>query len=150
MNWYWGCLSTRIAFETKNIEDPILKLRKSIHILTTLPHPEMDSLISNEPALKEIIINESSKALITKDVEEENKVGVFSVYKGLVGDVAQIIKEVKPDYPFANMLASSMIEGSNQQHFFAMHLPKLTNIKEEVDFVETFYADLIFKTLKNE
>jgi hypothetical protein len=26
----------------------------------------------------------------------------------------------------------------------------LTNIKEEVDFVETFYADLIFKTLKNE
>ncbi|MEN9399929.1 MAG: hypothetical protein RL632_1030 [Bacteroidota bacterium] len=148
INWYWGCVATRIALETKNIEDPIVKLRKSIHILTALPNPEIDSLISNEQALKEIIINESSKALITKDVDEENKVGVFSVYKALVGNVAQLMNEVNPDYPYPNMLASSMIEGSNQQRFFAMHLPKLTNIQEDVDFVETFYVDLIFKTLK--
>jgi AcrR family transcriptional regulator len=148
INCYWGCVSTRILLETKNIEDPVVKLRKAIHILTALPNPEIDSLISNELALKEIIINESSKALITKDVDEENKVGVFSVYKGLVGNVAAIIKEVNPDYAYPNMLASSMIEGSNQQRFFALHLPRLTNVCENEDFVESFYEDLIFKTLK--
>jgi len=147
INWYWGCLATRIVLETKNIEDPIVKLRKTIHILTAMPNPEIDSLISNELALKEIIINESSKALITKDVDEENKVGVFSVYKELVENVAQIMNEVNPIYPYPNMLASSMIEGSNQQRFFAMHLPRLTNIHHNEDFVESFYENLIFKTL---
>jgi AcrR family transcriptional regulator len=147
INWYWGCLATRIALETKNIENPIVKLRKTIHILTAMPNPEIDSLISNELALKEIIINESSKALITKDVDEENKVGVFSVYKALVANVAQIMNEVNPVYPYPNMLASSMIEGSNQQRFFAMHLPRLTNVHQNEDFVESFYENLIFKTL---
>ncbi len=147
INWYWGCLATRITLETKNIEEPRLKLRKTIHILTALPNPETDSLISNELALKEIIINESSKAIITKDVDEENKVGVFSVYKELVKKVAETINLVNPTYPYPNMLASSMIEGSNQQRFFALHLPRLTNVHENVDFVESFYEDLIFKTL---
>jgi AcrR family transcriptional regulator len=147
INCYWGCLATRIALETKNIEEPRLKLRKTIHILTAMPNPEIDSLFSNELALKEIIINESSKALITKDVDEENKVGVFSVYKELVKNVAETINLVNPTYPYPNMLASSMIEGSNQQRFFAIHLPRLTNVHENVDFVESFYEDLIFKTL---
>jgi AcrR family transcriptional regulator len=148
INWYWGCIATRIALETKNIELPEQKLKKTIHILTALPNPETDSLISNELALKEIIINESAKVLITKDVDEENKVGVFSVYKALVSNVAAIINEVNSDYIYPNMLASSMIEGSNQQRFFAAHLPRLTNVKDDSDFVETFYLDLIFKTLK--
>ena len=134
--------------ETKNIEQPEQKLQKTIHILTALPNPEIDSLFSNELALKEIIINESAKVLITKDVDEENKVGVFSVYKALVSNVAAVINEVNRDYPYPNMLASSMIEGSNQQRFFAAHLPKLTNVNVDNDFIESFYTDLIFKTLK--
>jgi hypothetical protein len=40
-----------------------------------------------------------------------------------------------------------MIEGSNQQRFFAAHLPRLTNVKDDSDFVESFYTDIIFKTL---
>jgi hypothetical protein len=134
--------------ETKNIDLPEQKLKKTIHILTALPNPETDSLISNELALKNIIINESSKVLITKDVDEENKDGVFSVYKALVSNVAAIINEVNSDYKYPNMLASSMIEGSNQQRFFADHLPNLTNAKDDSNFVESFYTDIIFKTLK--
>lgn len=148
INWYWGCIATRITLETRNIEHPEQKLKKTIHILTALPNPETESLISNELALKQIIINESAKVLITKDVEEENKVGVFSVYKALVSNVAAIINEVNNEYAYPNMLASSMIEGSNQQRFFAAHLPKLTNVKDDTDFVESFYTDLIFNTLK--
>jgi hypothetical protein len=48
------------------------------------------------------------------------------------------------------MLVSNMIEGSNQQRFFAEHLPKLTNSRKEVDLVEDFYMDLVFKTLRND
>jgi AcrR family transcriptional regulator len=148
INWYWGCVATRILFETRNIDDPEIKLKKAIHILTALPNPEIDSLLSNEQALKSIVINESSKVVITKDVDIENKVGVFSVYKSVVNEVADVIKEINAEYPYPNMLVSSMIEGSNQQRFFADHLPNLTNIKRDVDFVEAFYLDLVFKTIK--
>jgi hypothetical protein len=48
------------------------------------------------------------------------------------------------------MLVTSMIEGSNQQHFFAEHLPRLTNAEVEKDFVEVFYQELIFKTIQND
>jgi hypothetical protein len=46
------------------------------------------------------------------------------------------------------MLVSSMIEGSNQQRFFADHLPRLTNSSKGKDNVELFYLDLVFKTIK--
>jgi AcrR family transcriptional regulator len=148
INWYWGCIATRILFETRNIDSSEIKLKKAIHILTALPNPEIDSLFSHEQALKNIVINESSKVVLTKDVDIENKIGVFSVYKSVVNSVAEMIVDINKDYPYPNMLVSSMIEGSNQQRFFAEHLPKLTNIKNDRDFVEAFYLDLVFKTIQ--
>jgi hypothetical protein len=48
------------------------------------------------------------------------------------------------------MLVSAMIEGSNQQRFFEVHLPGLTNQMPGTDSVEEFYKDLVFKVLLNE
>ena len=148
VNWYWGCVATRLMFETNNIEDPEIKLKKVIHILTALPDPEKESLMQNEQKLKQLVINESNKVVLTKEVDEENKSGIFSVYKSIVNSVVDIIKIINEDYPFPNMLVSSMIEGSNQQRFFADHLPRLTNSSKGKDNVELFYLDLVFKTIK--
>jgi hypothetical protein len=104
----------------------------------------------NEFLLKKIVINEASKVIQTKEVDNENKDGVFTLYKNVVFTVANMINEVSPDYRFPNMLVTSMIEGSNQQHFFAEHLPRLTNAEVEKDFVEVFYQELIFKTIQND
>lgn len=150
VNWYWGCVATRLMFETNNIEDPEIKLKKVIHILTALPDPEKESLMQNEQKLKQLVINESNKVVLTKEVDEENKSGIFSVYKSIVNSVVDLIKIINEDYPFPNMLVSSMIEGSNQQRFFADHLPRLTNSSKGKDNVELFYLDLVFKTIKNE
>jgi hypothetical protein len=97
-----------------------------------------------------LVINEASKVIQTKDVDSENKNGVFALYKNVVENVARIIIEIAPSYKFPNMLVTSMIEGSNQQHFFAEHLPKLTNSEVEKDFVELFYQELIFKTIQHD
>jgi hypothetical protein len=148
VNWYWGCVATRLMFETNNIEDPEIKLKKVIHILTALPDPEKESLMQNEQKLKQLVINESNKVVLTKEVDEENKSGIFSVYKSIVNSVVDLIKIINEDYPFPNMLVSSMIEGSNQQRFFANHLPRLTNSSKGKDNVELFYLDLVFKTIK--
>jgi AcrR family transcriptional regulator len=150
INWYWSCIATRLLFETSNISDSLLKLQKAIHILTTIPNPQKENILMNEILLKKLVINEASKVIQTKDVDSENKNGVFALYKNVVENVARIIIEIAPTYKFPNMLVTSMIEGSNQQHFFAEHLPKLTNSEVEKDFVELFYQELIFKTIQHD
>ncbi|MEY4522342.1 MAG: hypothetical protein RIT10_1527 [Bacteroidota bacterium] len=150
INWYWSCIATRLLFETSNISDSLLKLQKAIHILTTIPNPQKENILMNEILLKKLVINEASKVIQTKDVDSENKNGVFALYKNVVENVARIIIEIAPSYKFPNMLVTSMIEGSNQQHFFAEHLPKLTNSEVEKDFVELFYQELIFKTIQHD
>lgn len=147
-NWYWGCIATRLLFETNNISDPEIRLRKAIHILTSFPNPEKESLLKNELLLKQIVINEAIKVVFTKEVDEENQIGIFGIYKDVVDTVAAIIKEINKEYPYPNMLVSNMIEGSNQQRFFAEHLPRLTNSRMESDLVEDFYMDLVFKTIQ--
>jgi AcrR family transcriptional regulator len=149
INWYWSCIATRLLFETSNIQDPIVRLQKAIHILTALPNPEEEQLLTNEIYLKQIVINEASKAFLTKEVDGENKDGAFSVYKTVVSDVAQIIHRINPNYSYPNMLVTTVIEGSNQQRYFAQHLPKLTNSSTECDFVEQFYQDMIFKAIQH-
>jgi AcrR family transcriptional regulator len=147
-NWYWGGIATRLLFETNNISNPNERLKKAIHILTSFPDPSKDSLFKDEQILKRIVINEAIKGVITKEVDQDNQVGIFSIYKDVVNSVVDIIVEINPKYPFPNMLVSSMIEGSNQQRFFAEHLPRLTNSRKEEDLVEDFYMDLVFKTIK--
>jgi AcrR family transcriptional regulator len=149
INWYWSCIATRMLFETSNIQDPTLKLKKAIHILTAIPNPQAEQILANEIFLKEIIINEAWKAFLTKEIDVENKDGVFSVYKSVVNNVVQMIQTINPDYPYPNMLVTTVIEGSNQQRFFGQHLPKLTNSSSEVDFVEQFYQDMIFKAIQH-
>lgn len=149
INWYWSCIATRMLFETSNIQDPTLKLKKAIHILTAIPNPQAEQILANEIFLKEIIINEAWKAFLTKEIDSENKDGVFSVYKSVVNNVVQMIQTINPDYPYPNMLVTTVIEGSNQQRFFGQHLPKLTNSSSEVDFVEQFYQDMIFKAIQH-
>lgn len=149
INWYWSCIATRLLFETSNIQDPFVRLQKAIHLLTALPNPKADQILANEIFLKEIVINEASKAFLTKEIDSENKDGVFSVYKSVVNDVVEMIQSINPKYPYPNMLVTTMIEGSNQQRFFSQHLPKLTNSSSEEDFVEQFYQDMIFKAIQH-
>ena len=149
INWYWSCIATRLLFETSNIQDSTLRLQKAIHVLTALPNPEKEHVLPNEIALKEVVINEASKVFLTKDVDNENKDGVFSVYKTVVNNVVEIIQAINLEYPFPNMLITTVIEGSNQQRFFAQHLPKLTNSSQSSDLVEEFYQDMIFKAIQH-
>jgi AcrR family transcriptional regulator len=150
INWYWSFIEYRLLFETANVQDSKERLSRAIHILTSLPDLDSEVVDLVEAPLKKIVMNESIKVIMTKEVDVENKEGVFAVYKSIVKRVAEIILEVNPKYPYPNMLVSAMIEGSNQQRFFELHLPGLTNQMPGSDFVEQFYKDLVFKVLENE
>ena len=69
--------------------------------------------------------------------------------KKVVEFVSSIILEINPTYEFPNMLISTMIEGSNQQRFFAAHLPRLTNMNQNDDLVESFFTETLLKVIKH-
>jgi len=148
INWYWGMIEYRLIVESNNISNPKERLIRMIHSLTSIPNPENEFVFTQELKLKRVVINESAKAFLTKEVDKENKAGAFKVYISIITRVANVIAEVAPNYPFPAMLVSMLIESSNQQRFFGEHLPHLTNTLPDKDAFEDFALDLIKKTLE--
>ena len=100
--------------------------------------------------MNRIVIAESSKVYLNKDVDEENKEGVFSGYKQIVQRVSDIILEINPKYKYPHMLVTTVVEGGHNQRFFSEHLPKLTDKVKGEDAITCFYQHLTFKAIENE
>lgn len=146
-SWYWGWIEYRMVFETNNIVNPKEKLFKAISIVTGKIEDDSNTLHINEAILNKIIISEFTKTLLTKEVDEENKIGFFLVYKRVINRIIEMISEVNPEYPFAKSLASSIVEGSLHQHFLKDHLKTITNCNEN-NLPTDFYINLLENTLR--
>ena len=128
-SWYWEWVHYLIYVNLKNITNPNKKLEIAITnlVMATSENP-MNTYI-NENVLHKIVIKEGGKSYHIKGVDEENKAGLFLSYKTLVKLIADIIEEVNPNFKYSTSLASNLFEMSNNQIYFAEHLPKLTSIK---------------------
>lgn len=148
--WYWGWLEFQIRFQTNNIKDPSVKLKKVIKLLASTVQDDEDTSYINESLLHQIIIDEGSKAYLTKQVGEDNQQQFFKPYKDLCAAIGEIISACNPKYKYPKSLASTIIEMAHFQNFFMNHLPSLTDFtktKEESEIV-TFLNDLVFKSIK--
>ena len=146
-SWYWGWMEYKLVFATNNLANPMEKLIKAIAIVTEKVEDDSNTLHINESILNKIIIQEFTKTLLTKEVDEENKEGFFIVYKRIINRIIEFISEVNPNYTFAKSLASTVVEGALHQHFLKEHLKTITNC-DETNSVTDFYIDLVAKTLK--
>lgn len=148
-SWYWGWLEYRLEFLIANIECPKQRLERAITLLTSATENSNNELNINEQKLYKIIISESSKAYLTKEVDTENKEGAFAGYKQLVSKVSNIVSEINPSYKYPQMLLSTVIEGALHQRYFAEHLPRLTNVIEgEKDAISEFYKEIVFRAIE--
>jgi len=146
-SWYWAWIEYRLVFSTNNINDKFEKLKKAILIVTESIEDDSKTEHINEAVLNKIIIEEFTKTLYSKNVDEENKEGIFLIYKQVNYRIEKMILDINPDYPFAKSLVSSIIEGSLHQHFLKNHLKTITNCNENVNPSE-FYIHLIEKLLR--
>jgi AcrR family transcriptional regulator len=146
-SYYWSWMEYRLVFATNNIEDPFEKLKRAITIVTEKIEDDFDTEFIDEAVLNTIIIQEFTKSLHTKEVDEENKQGYFLIYKRLINRIIQMVSDVNPDYPYAKSLVSSIVEGSLHQHFLMNHLKTITNCNDEIKPTD-FYIDLISTLLK--
>ncbi len=151
ISWYWNWLEYRLIFSTNNIVSPEERLKLAIKILSGNINPEMDFEHIDKDALQRIVVAESAKAYLNKEVDINNKEGFFFRYKRICKRIAGIIEEINPDYKYPASLVSTISESAHYQKFFAQHLPSLTNLGKGDDFSEQklldFLTDMAFKAI---
>jgi len=145
--WYWGWLEYRLVFSTANITDSVERLKRAVFILTDKLDESFEHPFINLKKLSTVIISESAKAYLTRDVDVENQEGVYEAYKNLIRRVSDLIKEINPKYQYSHMLVSTLIEGSHHQRFFSEHLPALTDKINGRDVISEFYSELAIKSV---
>lgn len=148
VSWYWGWTEYKLVFGTANVASKEEKLKKAIEILTEPVQLDLNFEHVNEVKLNQILIRDFSKIYLNTHVDRDNSVGYFLSYKSVVALVRQMVLDINPQFPFPNMLISTVIEGAHHQRFFAEHLPKLTDTLEKEDAVTKFYTEMVFKTIQ--
>ena len=146
-SWYWGWMEYRLVFSTTNIHSAKERLERSINLITEQVTDENSYTHIDVVKLNRIVISESSKAYLIKEVDIENKEGAYSGYKQFVARISDIILEINPKYKYPHMLISTVIEGAHHQHYFAEHLPRLTDVIKGEDSISIFYTDMVLKTI---
>jgi Bacterial regulatory proteins, tetR family len=149
MNWYWSYLEFLVDFKLQNVVDKKVRLKLIVDLLTNDLPESMNKLDYNKKLLSKIVISESSKSYLVKDVTEINKNAAFKPYKDLCTKIADVIKAYSPKYKYPRSLSTTIIESSHQQQYFSEHLPRLTDVSasSKSNFTRQFLTDLLFKTL---
>ncbi|MFT2007927.1 TetR/AcrR family transcriptional regulator [Pontibacter sp. 13R65] len=148
VSWYWSWLEYRLVFASHNIPSATERLKIAIGILSGKVERDMDFQHIDEVALQRIVVAESAKVYLTKEVDDNNREGFFFSYKRFCKRVSDIILEINPSFRFPASLVSTVAETAHYQKFFSLHLPSLTNISDSKDeqLVE-FLTELVFKTI---
>ena len=148
-SWFWGWMEYKMVFSLANIYSPMDRLERAISLLTEQVIDDNNFEHINKEKLNRIVIGESMKAYLTKEVDLDNKEGVFKGYKQLVSRVSDIILEINTKYKYPHMLVSTCIEGAHLQRYFAEHLPRLTDTLKGEDSISEFYKDMVFRAIKD-
>lgn len=148
-SWYWGYLQQNIIFGTANMDDSRKKLEIAIRILVQGPIFTKNDFI--DPLdLRRLLTDEATKAIMTKDVDEEYQKGFFNHYHKLGERIAQIILEINPGFQYPKTLVSTVMESSLLQSFYSRHLPGLTEHQPGDERRIDFFNQLVFKTIEDE
>jgi AcrR family transcriptional regulator len=149
LTWYWNYLEYQVVFSINNLTDTELKIKKIIDLLTKELDDALGTLDFDKKALYNIVINESNKAYLSKDVDENNTAHLFKPYKDLCARIASLFSEYNPTYSYSRSLASTLIETAHLQYFFMQHLPRLTDKAQVENFTaKDFLENLVFAALK--
>jgi AcrR family transcriptional regulator len=150
LNWYWNFLEYLVVFNLQNLNDPAQKIQKVIELLVSPLPNDMDSSGLDKAALYEIVISESSKAYLHREVAQINQNQLFKPYKDLCARIAALFQTYNEGYPYPRSLASTMVEAAHFQYFFMNNLPRLTDFSEDkrTERVMQFLEHLVFSALR--
>lgn len=151
IDWYWNWLEYRIDLHVMNVTDKTERLRIALRVVSEEKKFDPNFSLIDERALHEIVVDELDKTFLTKQVDIDNKAGLFIQFKSLCKKIAGMILDINPDYSYAHSLASTVLLTAKQQLFFSRHLPSLSNIKQGPDQYKEIYSfieGIVFQSIR--
>jgi AcrR family transcriptional regulator len=127
---YWAWIEYMIDIKTHHLDSDEEKLKMILQILCHLEAPPSALEVPGMDitTLRKVVVNESDKTYLTKQVDEINRQGLFKGFKRLCHKISVVITAINPNYEYPHTLSSMLLETANQQGFFAEHLPSLTEV----------------------
>ncbi|WP_426060034.1 TetR/AcrR family transcriptional regulator [Hymenobacter sp. B1770] len=148
VSWHWTWLRFHIRFHTHNVADAAQRLRLALGVLCHAHFDDQGTAGLDEAALYRIVVAEASKSYLTKEVDADNREGLFQEYKQLAADLVVMVEEINPSYPFPHALVSTLLETARKQLFFAQHLPSMADAPGSAELqILRFIEHLAFSAL---
>lgn len=150
LNWYWGYLAFYLEYRISPMVEPASKIREVIRVLTGEVGFDLVRAPFDLKNLNAIVISESSKVYLLKEVSEINKVQLYKPYKDLCAMISGIIKEYNGQYPYPRSLASTLVETAHTQQYFAHNLKGLTDVQEQAPeaYAREFLENMLMRILE--
>jgi len=149
INWYWGWLEHNLVYGTANMYSPKDKIKMAINLLVEGPTFD-ENLYLNISLLRNVVIEESNKAFMTKMVGSENNSGFFDQFYNFSERVVHIFSEFNPNFPFPKAFVSTLIWSSVLNAHCSKHVPSLIEDNFCGQHKVDFYYNLVFNSLINE
>jgi AcrR family transcriptional regulator len=148
-SWYWGWVDYRLQIATSGVADASERLLCALHELTRPIVKDDSTPRIDEIALYRVVVAESSKAYLQREVDSEEREGFFRGYKRVCSIVADMVRAVNPRYAYPTALVSMVVESSHTQKYFAKHLPGLTDVKptEAHGGTTEFLIEMVFRVI---
>lgn len=99
-----------MVFQTHNIKNSETKIKKAIQLLASKIEDDSSTTYLNKIPLYDIVMQAGSKAYLTKQVAEDNKLKLFKPYKDLFARISDFIKECIPKYKYPRSLSTTIVE----------------------------------------
>jgi AcrR family transcriptional regulator len=149
LSMHWLLLDYHIKGIRDNKQEPLEKIEEILLLLSVGLEAQEPYVLIDSKALHTIILVESNKAYLTKEVDEDNKNQFFFPYKQACIHLSEIFLQYNSKFKYARSLASTLIEVAHLQDFFAKHLPTLTNVEpqQDPDHLRNYLRLLVFSTL---
>ena len=127
VSWHWAWLRFKLRVALHNVADPRQRLYHALGAVCDASVDDPATPDLDEAALYRVVMAEASKAYLTKEVDADNRAGLFREYKLLVADLVAVMQGVNPAYAHSHALVSTLLEAARNQLFYARHLPSLTD-----------------------
>lgn len=151
IDWYWTWLEFKIDFQNQNIKSATERLRNAITLLVEEKKRDERVPFIDEKKLQRIVNTEFEKTYLTRQVDVDNKDGLFIPYKSLCLKIASIIEEINPKYAYPRSLVSTVMLSASHQLYYAQHLPSLSDIpsesREKRELLIDFLENLVLNTI---
>jgi AcrR family transcriptional regulator len=146
--WYWTWMETYLVFTTSHLPPTEDKILEVIKILCQDDWSAVYSPQFSVSRMRRILVAESSKAFLRKEIDAMNAEGIFSGFKQLSGRISELFGQYKPNYRYPDMLASLLIEAIFHQQFLLAHFPSFDNTQGDNDKLVHFFTHMVISTLK--